>query len=271
MDDKVKNVKASPTLEPLGQVVQLGSRVYDSLVQSIASGQMDFGAPLRLNEIARMLEVSTTPVREALSRLESSGLAVKVPNCGWFVRYFSENEIRDLHEVRASIESLSVRLACARMTEEELDWLRANQKKGEAALQAGDANAYLLYNREFHSAIMRASRNSYLALVIGQLAPQSEMLTARSIKIAGRMRHAFDEHSRIVECLGMRDAEGAEKGMKVHILSALVEFLRLREESDVKRRSHNEIEEFLLGRGSGVGEAEATSLAVSPLPAEAVS
>lgn len=217
---------------------------------------MEFGAPLRLNEIARMLEVSTTPVREALGRLESSGLVVKVPNCGWFVRYFTEGEIRDMHEVRASIEGLSVRLACTRMTEEELEWLRAHQEKGGVAMRANDVSAYMLYNREFHSVILRAARNSYLAAVVGQLGPQSEMLTARSIKMPGRMQRAFEEHSRILRCIGERDAEGAEIAMKDHILSALVEFLRLREESDVKPRSHNELVEFLLGRGPGIGAPE---------------
>jgi DNA-binding GntR family transcriptional regulator len=257
MIEKSKPVNVRPALEPLGQVLQLGSRVYDSLVNSISSGQMEFGAPLRLNEIARMLEVSTTPVREALGRLESSGLVVKVPNCGWFVRYFTEDEIRDMHEVRASIEGLSVRLACLRMTEEELKWLRAyNQEKGEAAMRANDVSAYMLYNREFHSVILRAARNSYLAAVVGQLGPQSEMLTARSIKMPGRMQRAFEEHSRILRCLTERDAEGAENAMKDHILSALVEFLRLREESDVKPRSHNELVEFLLGRGPGIGARE---------------
>jgi DNA-binding GntR family transcriptional regulator len=250
MPEDPKPLSGTPNLEPLGQVVQLGSRVYDSLVNSIVSGQIDFGAPLRLNEIARMLEVSTTPVREALGRLESRGLAVKIPNCGWFVRNFTEHEIRDMHEVRASIESLSVRLACERMTEEELEWLREHQRVGEAALLRKDYDAYLAYNREFHRAIMRSARNSYLVAVIDQLGPQSEMLTARSIKISGRIEQGFREHVRILECLNARDAVGAEKNMKLHILGALVEFLRFREGSDVQRRNANEIEDFLLGKKS---------------------
>jgi DNA-binding GntR family transcriptional regulator len=248
MLDKSKALETPPTLKPLGQVAQLGSRVYDSLVTSIVGGQMDFGAPLRLNVIANMLAVSNTPVRDALARLETVGLAVKVPNVGWFVRNFTEIEIRDMHEVRGSIESLSVRLACERMTKEELDWLRAHQKDGQAAAQAEDVDAYMLYNREFHGAIMRAARNSYLSKIIGQLNPQSEMLTARSIRIAGRMQRAFEEHERIVGCLSIRDAEGAEKGMKVHIFSALLEFLKFREGTDVKPRGSDEIEEFLLGK-----------------------
>jgi len=240
--------KTRPALQPLGQVAQLGSRVYDSLVSSIVSGQMEFGAPLRLNVIASMLAVSNTPVRDALARLEANGLAVKIPNYGWFVRDFTEDEIRDMHEVRGSIESLSVRLACERMTEEELRDLHAQQKIGRAAVQADDADGYLVYNREFHAIIMRAARNSYLAIIIGQFGPQSEMLTSRSTKVAGRMHRAYEEHCNIVDCLSRRDADGAEKGMKAHIFNALCEFLKFRHGSETRPRAHSEIEEFLLGK-----------------------
>jgi DNA-binding GntR family transcriptional regulator len=225
-------------------------------MNGIFTGHMEFGAPLRLNEIARMLAVSTTPVREALGRLESSGVVVKVPNCGWFVRRFSEHEIRDMHEVRGSIESLSVRLASQRITEEELEWLDQHQIEGERALRAADADAYLVYNRDFHGAILRAARNSCLTTMVGQLEPQSQMLTARSIRIPGRMQEAFDEHSRILECISARDADGAEKMMKVHILSALVEFLRLPETSSVSGRAATEIEEFLLGKKATISGSE---------------
>jgi len=258
--------KSRPPLEPIGQVVQLGSRVYDALVNGIFSGQMEFGAPLRLNEIAKMLAVSTTPVREALGRMESSGLVVKVPNCGWFVRHFTEHEIRDMHEVRGSIESLSVRLACERITAEELDWLQQHQEVGRTAVSTQDADAYLLYNREFHDAILRAARNSYLATMVGQLGPQSQMLTAKSIRIPGRMQHAFDEHVQILACLRARDAVGAEEAMKVHILSALVEFLRLREEAAARSRGPHEIREFLLGPKTSAGIGESMGLESKSMP-----
>lgn len=256
MKESEKSTANRPSLQPIGQVVQLGSKVYDALMNGIFTGHMEFGAPLRLNEIARMLAVSTTPVREALGRLESSGVVVKVPNCGWFVRRFSEHEIRDMHEVRSSIESLSVRLAAQRITAEELDWLDRHQIEGESALRNSDVHAYMVYNREFHKAILRSARNSCLTSIVGQLEPQSQMLTARSIRIPGRMQAAFSEHVGILECISNRDADGAEKMMKVHILSALVEFLRLPETSSVSGRAATEIEEFLLGKKATISASE---------------
>src|ERR1022692_4511127 len=81
---KDKRRFAVQELEPL-ETLQLGARVYQALLNSIVSGQIGPGAPLRPEVIARQLEVSTTPVREAMHRIEGDGLAIKLPYQGWLV------------------------------------------------------------------------------------------------------------------------------------------------------------------------------------------
>ena len=100
-------------LEPLSETL-LGARAYRALWTDIVRGRIEFGAQLRPDTIAEQLEISTTPVREALHRMERDGLIVKLPNRGWFVREFSEQEVRELYEMRAALESFSVALACER-------------------------------------------------------------------------------------------------------------------------------------------------------------
>lgn len=214
-------------LEPLAEAPQLGTRVYQALVNSIVSGQIESGAPLRPDAIARQLEVSTTPVREAMHRLEGDGLAIKVPYQGWFVREYTEQQVRELYELRAALECFSVRLACRRITAEEMAWLRQHQATGEAALAAGDMDAYRIYNRDLHAAIMKAARNSYLFPMMGQLRLQSEMLMAKTIRIIGRPLRAIEEHHRLIELIDQRDGKGAEQLMEHHILSALEDIARL--------------------------------------------
>lgn len=213
-------------LEPLSETPQLGTRVYQALVNSIVSGQIEPGAPLRPDVISRQLEVSTTPVREAMHRLEGEGLAIKVPYQGWFVREYTEQQVRELYELRASLECFSVRLACRRITEEEMAWLRQHQTTGEAALEAGDMDAYRIYNRDLHAAIMQAARNSYLISMMGQLRSQSEMLMAKTIRIMGRPLRAIEEHHQLVGLIDRRDGKAAEQLMEHHILSALEDILR---------------------------------------------
>lgn len=214
------------SLNPLRETPQLGARVYQALLDSILSGQIELGAPLRPDVIARQLEVSTTPVREAMQRLESEGLSIKLPNRGWFVREFTPQQIRDLYEFRASLECMGGRLACQRMTAEDLERLRELQFTGEAALAAHDMDAYRLYNQSFHATILNAARNSYLSTVMGQLRLQNELLMIKTMRIVGRPLRAIEEHARIIELLAARDSASVQDLMSTHILGALDDLLR---------------------------------------------
>lgn len=223
---------AGQMLEPLSETPQLGARVYQALVNSIVSGQIEPGAPLRPDTIARQLEVSTTPVREAMHRLEGDGLAIKMPYQGWFVREYTELQVRELYELRAALECFSVRLACRRITEEEMTWLKQHQATGEAALAAGDMDAYRIYNRDLHAAIMKAARNSYLFPMMGRLRLQSEMLMAKTIRITGRPVRAIEEHHRLIDLIDRREGKAAEQLMEHHILSALEDIIRWGQKSE---------------------------------------
>jgi DNA-binding GntR family transcriptional regulator len=227
-----------PALEPLSETL-LGARAYRALWTGIVGGRIEPGVQLRPDTIAEQLDISTTPVREALHRMEGDGLVVKLPYRGWFVREFTEQEVRELYEMRAALESFSVRLACERVTAGELAWLREHQSVGEAALKSGDMEAYRIYNRDLHAAIMEAARNSYLSSAMGQLSLQSQVLVARTIRLVGRPSRAIEEHRELIDLIGTRQDKGAQELMERHILSALEDILRFaipKPATDVERR-----------------------------------
>jgi DNA-binding GntR family transcriptional regulator len=221
---KVKGSK-EPALEPLSETL-LGARAYRALWTAIVSGHIEPGVQLRPDTIAEQLDISTTPVREALHRMEGDGLVMKLPYRGWFVREFTEQEVRELYEMRAALESFSVRLACERINEEELSWLREHQSVGEAALKTGDMEAYRIYNRDLHAAIMDAARNAYLSSAMGQLSLQSQVLVARTIRLVGRPSRAIEEHRELIDLIAARQDRAAQELMERHILSALEDILR---------------------------------------------
>ncbi len=105
-------------------------------------------------------------------------------------------------------------------------WLRGHQATGKAALKAGDMDAYRIYNRDLHAAILSAAENSYLTAMMGQLRLQSEMLMAKTIRIAGRPGRAIEEHQQLIDFIGMGDTVNAERVMEHHISSALNDILR---------------------------------------------
>ena len=98
-------------LEPLSETL-LGARAYRALWTDIVRGRIEFGTQLRPDTIAEQLDISTTPVREALHRMERDGLIVKLPYRGWFVREFSEQEVRELYEMRAAWRTVSAPSPC---------------------------------------------------------------------------------------------------------------------------------------------------------------
>jgi DNA-binding GntR family transcriptional regulator len=214
-------------LEPLALSQQLGARAYRALWSGIVSGGIESGVQLRPDTIAERLDISTTPVREALHRLETDGLIVKLPYKGWYVREFTEQEVRQLYEMRAALECFGVRLACERITDEQLAWLREHQAVGEAALRDGDMEAYRIYNRDLHAAIVEAAGNAYLSSLMLQVDLQSQMLMAKTIRLAGRPSRAIEEHRELIELIARREQHAAQELMELHILSASEDIVRL--------------------------------------------
>lgn len=213
------------TLEPVSSTL-LGARAYRALWNGMLGGRIELGAQLRPDTIAEELDISTTPVREALHRMEADGLIVKLPYRGWFVREFTEREVRELYEMRAALECFSVRLACERISDDTLAWLHQHQSVGEAALRNGDMDAYRIYNRDLHAALVEAAANSYLSAAMGQLSLQSQVLIARTIRLAGRPSRAIEEHRELIELIAKRQDRTAQELMERHILSALEDILR---------------------------------------------
>jgi len=222
---KVARITRESALEPLSETL-LGARAYRALWNDIVRGRIDFGAQLRPDAIAEQLDISVTPVREALHRMERDGLILKLPYRGWFVREFTEQEVRELYEMRAALESFSVGRACDRITAEELAWLRDHQTVGEAALRAGNMEAYRIYNRDLHAAITDAARNTYLSSAMGQLTLQSQMLMAKTIRLVGRPSRAIEEHREVIDLIAARKRAEAQALIERHILSALEDILR---------------------------------------------
>jgi DNA-binding GntR family transcriptional regulator len=120
-----------------------------------------------------------------------------------------------------------VRLACERITDEQLAWLREHQAVGEAALRDGDMEAYRIYNRDLHAAIVEAARNAYLSSLMAQVDLQSQMLMAKTIRLAGRPSRAIEEHRELIELIARREDKAAQELMELHILSASEDIVRL--------------------------------------------
>ena len=146
----------NPSITPLAPVKVLKERVYEALKELI--GSMDVYAnrsaePPRLDEraLAEQLGVSRTPVREAISRLEQEGLVRNIPRRGAFVVRKSKEEILELIDVWAALESMAARLATSRASDQEIAKLREMFSTFDNSVEArAHIDEYSDTNIEFH-------------------------------------------------------------------------------------------------------------------------
>ena len=202
----------------------LSDQAQERLIEAIVRGALKPGMRIPEATLARQLGISRGPLREAVRRLEGRGLLVRVPHVGVSVANPSTSELIDIFAIRQSLEGLACRQAVERMTGEELDELErlldaheesTELKKGEAYYQgAGDY--------DFHYKIVQGSRNARLwDMFADELYHFIRIFRYRSSVTPGRARQAFDEHRAIVAAMRRRDADEAERLMRVHTGHAL--------------------------------------------------
>src|SRR3954468_10213814 len=138
----------------------------EQLRESIILGELPAGTPLRLDDLARRLGMSISPIREAVRQLESLGLAKHVPHQGARVLEFDIHELQDLFHVRLALESLAVRRAAARFTDAEEAAARAHLDRFDAAAAESDVRGTLRAHTDFHMTVYEASQLPWLVALI---------------------------------------------------------------------------------------------------------
>ena len=123
----------------MNEYLPLRDVVFNTLRQAILKGELAPGERLMEIQLAEKLGVSRTPIREAIRKLELEGLVLMIPRKGAEVAKISEKSLRDVLEVRRSLEELAIELACQRMTDEEIEQLGERQNDFKNAINKGNA------------------------------------------------------------------------------------------------------------------------------------
>ena len=210
-----------PGIIPLAQSRGLKIQVYEALRELI--GRMDIYTskdPIRLDEraLGEQLGVSRTPVREAISRLEQEGLVENIARRGAFVVRKSKDEILDIVDVWAALESMAARLATSRASDEEIAQLRANFSTYDGDDARAHIDEYSDTNIEFHQTIIRLGHSELITQMANQLFFHMRAIRASTIKDRDRVAQSVMDHSRIIEAIEERDAYHAEQLVRDHAL-----------------------------------------------------
>jgi DNA-binding GntR family transcriptional regulator len=188
------------------------------LRQRIVEGQLAPGAKLNERELSELLNVSRTPLREALKMLAAEGLVELLPNRGAVVAQMSAQDVADTFEVIAGLEGQSGELAAQRITEAELAEIRALHFEMMAAFTRRDLPTYYRINAQIHTLINAAARNPVLAQTWRNVNARLQALRFRSNFDEAKWKRAVKEHERMVELLGTRDATGLRALLIEHLM-----------------------------------------------------
>jgi DNA-binding GntR family transcriptional regulator len=201
---------------------------YERLKQAIMLGELLPGEQLVENVLADWCQVSRTPIREALTRLEQDGLAQRTER-GLVVRESSPAEIIDIYEARIVLESKVAAVAAERHTPLDLIAMRrADERYRRADPEA--VNALAERNREFHRTIWHASHNESLVDLLERLDMHLGRYPVTTLAFPGRHEGALDEHAALVLAISERDSERAAEIASLHFKTARDIRLRLWEE-----------------------------------------
>jgi DNA-binding GntR family transcriptional regulator len=210
--DRIQDVRRFSSYErPL--ILTKTDMAYWQVRQEILDGTLAPGTSLDQEALAARLGLSTTPVREALRRLESERLVVGRAHRDTFVAELSQQVLEDTYAVRLSLDPLAVSLAAKLAKPEELEVIAALAR----VLPEGDPTAQLQHNRALHRAIYCSCGNDVLIEILDLLWDRSDRYRLITIKEEGdpaKMRH---EHVEIAEALSARNAKLAAKLMTSHL------------------------------------------------------
>ena len=192
-------------------------KISSTLEESILRGDYKNGHRLNEVDLSHQFNVSRTPIREALQKLTKSGLVEQIHGRGVFVRQPSANELFELFELMAELESACGRLAAMRISESALNQLQQANENCKMAMLADEADNYYYANRVFHSVIYRESGNSALEKETMRVHQRLKPYRRLQLKVRGRMSQSMSEHQEIVNALRHADSEKAAQLLRGHV------------------------------------------------------
>lgn len=208
------------TLRPLTQSETLGEQAYFAIRSAISSGVLKPGERLTERDLARRLQVSPTPVREALRQLEQEGLVVRTPTREVSVSDVPSASVAEMLLIQAALRGVAARLAAEKITDTELAEIQALLQENHEELDAGPAETLLTLADRFHALVDQASRNLTLVKFLDTVMAFDPIDRAEALNDRELAQMRFEEHKEIAAALAAHDRDRAEALMRSHILRA---------------------------------------------------
>lgn len=197
-------------------LISIRERVYLHIKDLILDGEFKAGDRLVERELAERLNISRTPIREALFRLESQGFVKTVPRKGVIVADISEKEIIEVFTILSSLEVLAAKLAVQKLDDELKNKFTGSIKKVQDFLNNPEEDAAELH-RELNHLLYSSAKNVKLYEMLSGLSDYIRAFAKIGHKNPGRAKQSMEEHLKIMEAIVNKEMEMAEYLTKIHI------------------------------------------------------
>lgn len=208
----------------------LADDAYERLRNEILENRLAPGFQAMEPEMAGHLDMSRTPVREALLRLESEGLVELIPRRGLRVLPLSPNDMREIYQILTSLESdAAARLATMKMSKKNLRLLSRATDQMEAAMEKEELDSWARADDVFHRKILELDGNARLLSVARNLSDQAHRARMMTLRLRQRPINSVREHREIISAIEHGDAEKARVLFRTHREESVKELLRILE------------------------------------------
>ena len=202
--------------------VSYKDQVYQYLKAALIKGDLHTGEIYSEQQLADQLNVSRTPVREAVMQLMHEGMLEVRANRGWTVRPVSEDDLREIVAARIAVEGYSIRWLTAEALESvrqrTLALLGAVQERSRRYIADNHMHyEFMRLDTEFHTLLVSATENSYLIRIHEQMRTKLEQAVFTSLHHTRRHAQAWEEHAAILSAVGRRDEADAMRTFMVHM------------------------------------------------------
>lgn len=206
---------------------QLNEQVYNLLKAEIVKGNLSPGQRLTVSAVANRLGVSPTPVRDALRRLSTDGLAEMIPRRGTFVSEFSKRSVREIFQIRSIIECASVE-RLAKASEEIIQHMEDIVERMDSLREGEnfpDYASYIALDKEFHQSIVGLLENQRLNELYERLRWPIQVVRGLSYSDYQRAKVTVAEHAAIVQAFQGKNVSKAKAAILDHLNNAEADLL----------------------------------------------
>lgn len=194
---------------------------YKEIKEKIINREYTESTSISINTLSKQMNMSISPIRDALKKLQEEGFVRIIPNQGIYVRELSATEVAEMYDLRLALEEFIIRKVHPFLQESDYSDLEAMIQEQRKAFESGDDSSFLKTDNEFHNYFNKYFQNSMILNTLARLEERLFHIWLRSLQVPGRMEASIEEHERVLSALKNNEIEKAFVFLEVHLQKGL--------------------------------------------------